>query len=147
MCDYSLHLVDTRPARVGDTLISTRFPGSLTRGFSAVAAPHVAVCLRPGTELAFEQDVEIEHVFRRLLPRFGFGRLTEKVARFRQVNMARPDAHHDALEFPDGRMVLVTQLRDGQRASVLQLPATEAASPAEPVEVSALQRQRDALGA
>jgi hypothetical protein len=78
----------------------------------------------PGTELAFEQDIEIDHVFRRLLPRFGFGKTGQRVARFRQVNMDRPDTHHDALEFPNGKVVLVTRLCQGQKATVLQLPAT-----------------------
>jgi hypothetical protein len=32
-------------------------------------------------------------------------------------------AHHDALEFPDGRIVLLTLLCEGQAATVLQLPA------------------------
>jgi hypothetical protein len=36
--------------------------------------------------------------------------------------------HHDALEFPDGQVVLLTRLCEGQRATVLQLPA--AAHPA-----------------
>ena len=58
MCDYSLHGVSTRPAKVGDKLISTRFLNSLTRGFAATEDPSVAVCLLPGTELAFEQEVE-----------------------------------------------------------------------------------------
>jgi hypothetical protein len=49
---------------------------------------------------------------------------THKVARFRQVNLNRPTAHHDALEFPDGKIVLVTDLCEGQRATVLQLPST-----------------------
>jgi hypothetical protein len=31
--------------------------------------------------------------------------------------------HHDALEFPDGRTVLLTFLCEGQVATVLQLPA------------------------
>ena len=31
--------------------------------------------------------------------------------------------HHDALEFPDGRNVLLTRLDEGQEATVLQLPA------------------------
>jgi hypothetical protein len=127
MCDYSLHAVATRPAQIGDVLISSRFVGSLTRGFCAAGEPQVAVCLRPGTELAFERDVEIDHALRRLVPTFGFGRLHSKVARFRQINTRRPDVHHDALEFPDGRVVLVTQLCEGQRASVLQLPAEPAA--------------------
>jgi hypothetical protein len=46
-----------------------------------------------------------------------------KVAQFRQVNLALPNTHHDALEFPDGRSVLLTELCEGQCATVLQLPA------------------------
>ena len=123
MCDYSLHGVASRPAKVGDKLVSTAFTGSFTRGFTAKEEPLVAVCLRPGTELAFEQDVQVEHVFRRLLPRFGFGDTGQRVARFRQVQMDRPDTHHDALEFPNGKVVVVTRLCLGQLATVLQLPA------------------------
>jgi hypothetical protein len=124
MCDYSLHGVANRPAKVGDTLVSTNFVNSFTRGFTEPGEPKVAVCLMPGTELAFEQDVEVDHIFRRLLPRFGFGQTGQKVARFRQVNMDRPDTHHDALELPNGKIVLVTRLCPGQKATVLQLPAT-----------------------
>jgi hypothetical protein len=124
MCDYSLHGVANRPAKVGDKLVSTNFVNSFTRGFTEIGEPKVAVCLMPGTELAFEQEVEVDHVFRRLLPRFGFGKTGQRVARFRQVNMDRPDTHHDALEFPNGKVVLVTRLCPGQKASVLQLPAT-----------------------
>lgn len=137
MCDYSLHGVLNRPAKVGDKLVSTNFVSSFTRGFTAIDEPKVAVCLRPGTELAFENDVEYEHVFRRLVPRLGFGKTGQRVARFRQINMDRPDMHHDALEFPDGKIVLVTRLCSGQNATVLQLPAgpqdahgDEAAAPA-----------------
>jgi alpha-ketoglutarate-dependent taurine dioxygenase len=124
MCDYSLHGVANRPAKVGDKLVSTNFVNSFTRGFTEISEPKVAVCLMPGTELAFEQEVEVDHIFRRLLPRFGFGKTGQRVARFRQVNMDRPDTHHDALEFPNGKIVLVTRLCPGQKASVLQLPAT-----------------------
>lgn len=122
MCDYSLHAVDNRPAKVGDILVSTRFAHSATRGFAAVGEPAVAVCLSPGTELVFERDVEVDHGFRALLPAFGFGRIDERVARFRQVDLDRFDTHHDALEFPSGRIVLVTRLTAGHRATVLQLP-------------------------
>jgi hypothetical protein len=83
MCDYSLHAVETRPAKVGDKLISASFSNCFTRGFAAVGEPHVAVCLKPGTELAFERDVELDHGFGRLLPSLGFGRIGERVARFR----------------------------------------------------------------
>ena len=60
MCDYSLHFVASRPAKVGDRLVSTRFRNSITRGFAAIGEPHIAVCLLPGTELAFENEVEYD---------------------------------------------------------------------------------------
>jgi hypothetical protein len=127
MCDYSLHNVASRPAKVGDKLVTTKFD-FLTRGFAAVGEPNVAVCLLPGTEVAFEKEVERDHAFDRLLLRMRFGKLGDKVARFRQVNMDRPNVHHDALEFPDGQIVLVTRLCEGQHATVLQLPASAVAS-------------------
>jgi len=119
MCDYSLHHVASRPARVGDKLVSTKFINTPTGGFSAVDDPSVAVCLLPGTEIAFDQDVECEAALGILPSR----KLGQRVARFRQVNMDQPCVHHDALEFADGKVVLVTRLREGQRASVLQMPA------------------------
>src|SRR5262249_59192113 len=60
MCDYSLHHVATRPAQIEDELVVTKFSNSITRGFSAVGEPHVAVCLLPGTEIAFDVNVECE---------------------------------------------------------------------------------------
>jgi hypothetical protein len=75
--------------------------------------------LRPGTELAFEHDVECEPVLG-ILPSRKIG---QRLARFRQINMEQPCVHHDALEFPDGKIVLVTRLREGQQATVLQMPA------------------------
>lgn len=119
MCDYSLHLLASRPARVGDKLVATEFAQSITRGFSAIGAPDVAVCLLPGTELAFETEVQYD----RAMSLFGKARVPHTVARFRQINMNDPHVHHDALEFPDGQLVLITRLVPGQRASVLQLPA------------------------
>ena len=123
MCDYSLHAVATRPAKIGDKLMSVSFAGSFTRGFASIEEPEVAVCILPGTELAFEQTAVIDHGFGRLLPSLGFGKIGEKLARFRQINASRPDVHHDALEFPNGKVVLVTRLSEGQRVTVLQLPA------------------------
>ena len=119
MCDYSLHVVASRPATVGDQLVSTRFCNASTRGFAAPQEPDVAVCLLPGTEVAFENDVESARAFRFLRNR----KLRQKLARFRQVNLDR-SCHHDALEFPDGQIVLVTDLVEGQCAKVLQLPAS-----------------------
>jgi hypothetical protein len=135
MCDYSLELVASRPARVGEKLVSTRFPNTITRGFASAEEKDVAVCLLPGTELAFEEEVACES-------RFVFRsrhRVAHKVARFRQVSNGRPHVHHDALEFPDGQIVLLTQLCEGQHATVLQLPAaritTDEAQRREPLVV------------
>jgi hypothetical protein len=119
MCDYSLHLVASRPAKVGDVLVATDFSRSITRGFAAVGDPETAVCLLPGTEVSFENDV----LYHRAFSLFGKARIEHKVARFRQVNMNDPNVHHDALEFPGGQIVLVTRLVSGQTATVLQLPA------------------------
>ena len=123
MCDYSLHSVASRPAKVGDKLVTRKFD-FLTGGFAAIGEPNVAVCLLPGTEVAFESEVERDHPFGRVLPSMQFGKLGDKVARFRRVNMDRPNVHHDALEFPNGQIVLITRLCEGQRARVLQLPAS-----------------------
>jgi hypothetical protein len=118
MCDYSLHFVASRPARVGDKLVSTSFPQTTTRGFASVDDRNVAVCLLPGTELAFEEEVRCDTgiVFSRSLG--------HTVAKFQQVNKGRSNIHRDALEFPDGKIVLLTHLCKGQRATVLQLPAS-----------------------
>ena len=50
-------------------------------------------------------------------------KLGHTTAIFRQVNKNELMQHHDALEFPDGRIVLLTTLSEGQEATVLQLPA------------------------
>jgi hypothetical protein len=120
MCDYSLDLVASRPAKVGDELVTTKFQNSMTRGFAAIGEPNVAVCLLPGTEVAFEKEVEYERFFD-FLPNMKLGK---KVAQFRQINVGKQRVHHDALEFPDGETVLLTRLCEGQHATVLQLPAS-----------------------
>lgn len=119
MCDYSLHNVASRPAKVGDKVVVMNFTNSITRGFAAVGEPGVVVCMLPGTEVAFENDVYYDRAFNL----FSKARVGHKLARFRQINMADPHVHHDALEFPSGQVVLVTRLVAGQRATVLQLPA------------------------
>lgn len=120
MCDYSLHHIASRPAQVGDRLVSTKFVNTPTGGFSGIDNPNVAVCLLPGTEIVFDRDVECDAALG-ILPSRKVG---QRLARFRQVNMDQPCVHHDALEFADGKVVLVTRLREGQQATVLQLPAS-----------------------
>jgi hypothetical protein len=80
---------------------------------------NVAVCLLPGTEFAFSSNVRRDGIWP-----WSKNMFHHKVAIFRQVNLANPNTHHDALEFPDGQIVLLTKLKSGQQATVLQLPAT-----------------------
>jgi hypothetical protein len=82
----------------------------------------VAVCVLPGTELAFGKEV--------LVPALGSGgfwsgqeSIGHKTAIFRQIKKRLHYVHHDALEFPDESVVLLNELCEGQQATVLQLPA------------------------
>ena len=119
MCDYSLHSVKSRPAKVGDKLTTRNFSTG-TRGFAPSEDASVAVCVRPGTELSFAREVTCQSI-----GMLGWRDkiIKHKTAIFRQINKERVAAHHDALEFPDGKIVLLTCLREGQEATVLQLPA------------------------
>jgi len=132
MCDYSLHAVATRPAEVAETLVSTNFSTG-THGFASPDDPKVAVCLRPGTEIAFENDVQGMMFCKNI---------GDRLARFRQIHLNKPYQHHDALEFSNGTIVLVTDLAAGQRATVLQLPASpieekpQASQPADRYEIA-----------
>jgi hypothetical protein len=119
MCDYSLHNVRSRPAKVGDKL-TTRDFGTGTRGFAAYENANVAVCVLPGTELSFADEIKCQAAG---LLTWRDKVINHKTAIFRQINKERVSAHHDALEFPDGRIVLLTCLCEGQQATVLQLPA------------------------
>ena len=98
MCDYSLHHVANRPAKIEDKLVATKFPNAITRGFAAVGQPNVAVCLLPGTEIAFDENVECELSFG--IGIFPNKKIGQRLARFRQVNMDNPVAHHDARTEP-----------------------------------------------
>src|SRR6201985_837102 len=113
MCDYSLHAVQSRPAVVGETLVTTTFRGTSTRGFASESEPAVAVCMLPGTELAFAEDVKYDNLS---------NAINFRVGKFGATEPHVPHRHHDAIEFPDGSNVLVTLLCEGQRATVLQLP-------------------------
>ena len=143
MCDYSLESRQSRPAVVGEKLVTYDF-GCGTRGFASVddvftAAPAVAVCLLPGTELAFDAPVKTAEIT--VYNHVAYtsehhpGRAIEhKVARFTKINLEAACRHHDGLEFPDQvgvEPVLLTHLVPGQVATVLQMPADLAAAKAE----------------
>ena len=121
MCDYSLHAVATRPAKAGETLITTTFRGTSTKGFASADEPEVAVCLLPGTELAFPENVKYDSRW------FWTRRSAFRVGKLGEIDRHLPDRHHDTIEFPDGSRVLVTLLCEGQHATVLQLPAVQRA--------------------
>lgn len=119
MCDYSLQYVKSRPAAVGDKLVTRSF-GTGTTGFAEQgAAEPIAICVLPGTEIAFDDPVAIDDA----IVAGQFKQTQHKLARFRQINKDTPRMHHDALELPDGEVVLLTSVQLNQCATVLQLPA------------------------
>jgi hypothetical protein len=122
MCDYSLHAVASRPAKVGETLITTTFRGTSTRGFASESEPTVAVCMLPGTELAFADNVKYDNRW------IWTKAINSRVGKFGAIEPHVPHRHHDAIEFPDGSSVLVTQLCEGQHVTVLQLPVAQQAT-------------------
>ena len=124
MCDYSLQQVQSRPAKVADKLVTHNF-GTGTRGFCSPDDPSTAVCVLPGTELAFDRPIEAN------VPTDP-----HQTAIFRQMNKTVPHTHHDALELPGGQIVMLTALSEGQVATVLQLPA----QPKAPEETQAQTR-------
>jgi hypothetical protein len=122
MCDYSLHSVRSRPAKIGDKLVTKDF-GTGTRGFASVTDASTAVCVLPGAELAFASEVRLADWAIRSLIRGTQVKTSHKTAIFRRINKGQEGIHRDALEFPDGQVVLLTRLCEGQEATVLQLPA------------------------
>jgi hypothetical protein len=101
----------------------------------------MAVCLLPGSELSFVDEVRRATDWPWKRP------ISYKTAVFRQINKSNRCTHHDALEFPDGQVVLLTLLTAGQQATVLQLPAEPQKAQEEPAANRAIARElADALG-
>jgi hypothetical protein len=147
MCDYSLENQISRAAEVGDKLVTSSFPMTPTRGFCAENEPGVAVCLLPGTELAFAEPVRYNGLWGLIVNYvkscMGHDRAGAMLARFRQVDLDNPHTHHDAVELADGRIIKLSLLQEGQHARVLQLPAQS--DPLQRLAPVAATRQRDAL--
>src|SRR5271168_664061 len=135
MCDYSLESVKSRPAAVGDVLTTHDF-GTGTIGFRSRSDRNIekeatAVCVLPGTEMAFDATVRLGWAFGTFEADVNGAKRTVgdvpapdvRTATFLQVNAGNRHAHRDALEFADGRIVLLTQLVPRQHATVLTLPA------------------------
>jgi|SRR5882672_5862009 len=136
MCDYSLEHIESRAAKVGDRLTMSVFSNSITRGFVEEGKGNaVAVCLRPGTEVSFDEDIKADHALGFFPVRTFIG---VKTAKFTQINPDDPHQHHDALELSDGRIILLTRLVARQHATVLQLPVV-------PVKVAELEKAEPVL--
>jgi hypothetical protein len=118
MCDFSLRAAKTRPAVVGDKLVTNYFQHGTT-GFADVNDRETAVCLLPGTEISFSAKIK-KYPYFMLFPRES----KYDVGVFRQIKKDILCTHHDAIETPDGQITLLTILEEGQQATVLQLPAT-----------------------
>jgi hypothetical protein len=127
MCDYSLMHAKSRPAAVADKLTVRNF-GMGTRGFCSTneGESDMAVCVLPGTEIAFAAPIQtINYCVWGNGESQTFEAKTHdaSVARFRQFDVGNAFTHHDAIELPDGTVLKLTHLLEGQEATVLQLPA------------------------
>jgi hypothetical protein len=132
MCDFSLEAVRSRPAKVGDKLTTHRFNYG-TGGFCASEDQGTAVCLLPGTELSFAEEVR-----EWAMAPWSSNVISYRTAIFRQVNKDKAHTHHDALEVPNGKIVLLTTLKPDQQATVLQLPAEPQKAQSEQAVTSAV---------
>ena len=120
MCDYSLMHYKARDAAVDDVLTVHRFP-SASKGFISAGDTETAVCVRPGTEIAFNEDI-VEQKYAYMLDSEPTVHQT-RVGRFRQIDTDKTHVHHDAIELVDGKIIKLQDLKEGQNARVLQLPA------------------------
>ena len=118
MCDYSLHHVANRPAKIEDKLVATKFHNSITRGFAAVGQPNVAVCLLPGTEIAFDENVECE-------PSFGIGISAEQENR--AAARALPASQYGQPRGPS-RCAGISRRAGGTSHALVRWPARDSAA-------------------
>jgi len=123
MCDYSVHADNERKAVAGDRLVVHKFvysKGFMPEddvGYNDEDYITTAVCLTKGTEIVFS---EAPH--RTFLQCLKGVKPFDKVARFTKVDENKDLVHHDALEFANGQVVLINDLKEGMKATVLQLP-------------------------
>jgi hypothetical protein len=129
ICDYSLMHAKSRPAAVGDKLTVCDM-GSRTYGLTDDVATAgqwgnaTAVCLLPGTEVAFDEPVKRYNPEGTWRNQSEVIELKSSVGIFCQVDKENLCTHHDAFEFAeDHDRVLINHLVQGQRLTVLQLPA------------------------
>ena len=114
MRDDSLEHLASRPAKVGDKLVTTNSADRLRAPSAQSASPRSPFVFSLGQSLHLSARSKPHRDFR-LRPR----KLGAKLARFRRVNEACRTMHHDALELPSGQVVLLTSLCEAQHATVI----------------------------
>lgn len=134
MCDFSLHAVDSRPLKLKDILMTHNFGGTI--GFRHARDPRdhfqaQAICVMPGTEIEFAEPAFVRQGFIAAAVSRQYRKLTSakrrtlgRVATFTQINLGQELMHHDALQFEDGKTVLLHHLAVGQNARVLTMPTS-----------------------
>jgi hypothetical protein len=131
MCNYSLEATRTRDAVVGDKLITSTFdPKASSVGFAAAEDPACAVCLKPGTEIVFDEPAKCGwHNYDCWQPYTANREVLGTVA----IISIEPIAMHDmdVLDFPGHKKQLLRYLAAGQTATVIQLPNQREVSCAE----------------
>ena len=134
MCDFSLEAFRSRPAKVGDRLAIRQFATGTT-GFADPDDLNCAVCLKPGTEIAFDAPL------RTIVEQTNY-----TVAKFIQVDLDRRQTHHDALEFADGevfKLQALTHYTTIQWATVLQMPVEPKVEPKSLALLEVLDRESE----
>ena len=106
MCDYSLEMYGSRPAREGEIYVTTRFPsGSI--GFASAGDPRTAVCMQCDTK------VMLTDIPPALQTALRVGAEVETVFAQREAGLYR-----DGLRLADGRFVSLQDLQPGIHAYV-----------------------------
>jgi hypothetical protein len=109
MCDYSLEMYGSRPAREGELYVSTRFPsGSI--GFAAPGDPRIPVCVQCDTKVVLT-DVPAS-----MQRTYGIGAEVETVFAQRETGLYR-----DGLRLKDGRFMSLQELQPGVGAYIPSL--------------------------
>ena len=115
MCDYSLEMYGSRPAREGELYVTTRFPsGSI--GFASAGDPRTAVCMQCDTKVMLTNiPVALQNALR-------IGAEAETLFAQREAGLYR-----DGLRLADGRFVSLQDLQPGIHAYVPALLEREGA--------------------
>jgi hypothetical protein len=106
MCDYSLEMYGSRPAREGEIYVATRFPSGSV-GFAAPGEPKVPVCVQCDTKVVLTDIPEA------MQAAYGIGREANALFAQRETGLYR-----DGVRLEDGRFVSLQDLQPGVGAYI-----------------------------